>query len=215
MEIRNISAKLSEPTAMNNPNTSKNSLKQGSDTQISTNLRNQKKHIHVTLKPSRIEKFEFIKTKNDLNSDVDVIRSCIDQTYEDLTKGDIKIRPEVKQIIENMLNNEYLKNKHLVFNVNDIINEALHQWIRTKMSEINLHSFPFRKELSEEEEQVALVFVEHQINFDRGMSIKDVMQFLQDKNETRVRRILKKFLKQGLILATTINNTEYFYTRPP
>ena len=69
--------------------------------------------------------------------------------------------------------------------------------------------------ISEEEEQVALVFVEHQINFDSGMSIKDVMQFLQDKNETRVRRILKKFLKQGLILATTINNIEYFYTRPP
>ncbi|MFX0053012.1 MAG: hypothetical protein ACFFAJ_12895 [Candidatus Hodarchaeota archaeon] len=200
---------------MNNPSNRKNSLKQDSDALISNNAKNQKKHIHVTLKPSRIEKFEFIKTHLDMNSDVDVIRSCIDQVYEFLTKGEIKFRPELQQVIENMLENEYLKNRHLVFSINDVINEALHQWIRAKMSEINLHAFPFRKELSEEEQQIALVFVEQQINFDRGMSVKDIMHFLKDPNETRVWRILKKFLNQGLIQVTTIESIEYFYATPP
>ncbi|MFX0091882.1 MAG: hypothetical protein ACFFBD_08985, partial [Candidatus Hodarchaeota archaeon] len=38
-----------------------------------------KKHVHAILGPLRAEKFNFLKKKLEQNSDVDVLRVCIDE----------------------------------------------------------------------------------------------------------------------------------------
>ncbi|MHA1984212.1 MAG: hypothetical protein ACW967_07645, partial [Candidatus Hodarchaeales archaeon] len=71
--------------------------------------------------------------------------------------------------------------------------------------------FAFRKELSEEERQIALVFVEHQLDFETGMSLEDIKKFLPDIDQVRVNQIINQFLNSNLILATTVNNVKYYY----
>ncbi|MHA2105776.1 MAG: hypothetical protein ACW981_20305 [Candidatus Hodarchaeales archaeon] len=170
-----------------------------------------KKHVHLILKNERIEKFQAIKKNYNLSQDVDVLRTCLDIVYNSIDSEVLKLRPELSNIVNAFLNNTYLKKKHFVFNSNDVINEAVHYWIQSRRSELNLHSFAFRKELSEDEQLVALVFVEHQIDFDTGMSLEDIKKLLPDLDQLKINQIINQFLNNSLILASNINNVSYYY----
>ena len=136
------------------------------------------------MKEKRIEKFERIKAYYEHTSDVDAIRTCIDKTFEILNQEPLNIRPELKQILEIMMNNTYLKSKYIVFSLNDKINESLHQWIQSRRSELNIFSLAFRNELPSDEKVVAMVFIEHQINFENGITITDIKKLITNMDET-------------------------------
>ena len=167
------------------------------------------KHVHIILKENRIEKFERIKAYYEHTSDVDAIRTCIDKTFEFLNQEPLNIRPELKQILEIMINNTYLKSKYLVFSFNDIINESLHQWIQSRRSELIIFTLAFRNELPSDEKVVAMVFIEHQINFENGMTITDIKNIITNMDETTLLKILKKFHSAQLIQINKRNNIEY------
>lgn len=167
------------------------------------------------MKNNRIEKFEKIKSFYEHNSDVDAIRRCIDNTFESLNSDPISIRPELKGILESLSSNSFLKSKYLVFSINDIINEALHQWIQSRRSEINLFSISFRNELPPDEQKVAMVFVEHQVNFINGLSLTDIKKYLTDFDDVKILRILKKFQLYQLIQSSKVENEEFFFANYP
>ena len=175
----------------------------------------EKHHIHVILRPKRYSKFVQLKESIDANSDVDVIRYCIDETFKNKDKEKIDIRPILLHRAELLLNNDFFKNKYLVSDFNQILNEALHQWIQKKNQEINLHSIPFREELSPEEHKVALTFVEHQIDFDRGITFEDLLDLMPDIKEQKLRQILKKFLMNELLFKTSFQGIDYYYAPLP
>ncbi|MBD3191116.1 MAG: hypothetical protein GF308_10750 [Candidatus Heimdallarchaeota archaeon] len=179
------------------------------------NRNNKKKHIHVILGPQRFRKFQRIKEQQEINSDVDVMRYCIDEIYQQLQQEKIDLRPILKQQIELMLSNDYLKAKHLVLNINDVINEAVYQWIQNKKNEINLHHFPFRQELKPEEQKIAMVFIEHQLDYEKGMTMEDIKSYLPELPETRLQRIIKKFVDNELLLSNKLNGLIYYYAPVP
>lgn len=179
------------------------------------NENEENKHIHIILKDNRIEKFERIKAFYEHNSDVDAIRTCIDKTYDFLNQEPITIRPELKNILDLLISNPYLKSKYLVFTINDIINEALHQWVQSRRNELNLFSITFRSDLPPDEKAIALVFVEHQINFDNGLSFSDIKNILNDMDEKKILAILKKFQFYQLIRSHKINNQELYFAIYP
>ncbi|MHA2226824.1 MAG: hypothetical protein ACXAC8_16545 [Candidatus Hodarchaeales archaeon] len=180
-----------------------------------SNSSEMKKHIHVILGPQRFERFSTLKTSFEKNSDVDVVRKCIDDMYKSLTEEKISLRPILQQQVNLLLQNDYLRSRHLVLNLSDVVNEAVHQWIQSKKVEINLHHFPFRKELTDDEQQVALVFVEKQYNYDRGLSLKDLKDNLNQMEEVKIRRILKKFVDNGLVLKSHLNEVDYYFATVP
>ena len=175
----------------------------------------EKKHIHVVLGSERFEKFRTLKGEFKQNSDVDVVRHCIDKMYNQLTETSIFLRPVLEQQAKLLLQNEYLTSKHLVLDLNDIINEAVYQWIQKNKSEINLHHFPFRQHLNEEEQKVALVFVEKQFNYDKGLTLEDVMDNLKGLDESKVQRILRKFVESGLVTRNKLGSINYYYAPVP
>ena len=167
------------------------------------------------MKDSRINKFETIKSHFEFSSDVDTVRACIDKTFESLSHDPLVIRPELQEILELLTSNQYLKSKHLVFSINDIVNEAIHQWIQSRRSELNLFSISFRSELPSDENAVAMVFVEQQINFPNGLSVTDIKSFLNDFEDALILRILRKFQSNQLIHSNKIKNTELFFALYP
>lgn len=174
-----------------------------------------KKHIHVILGSLRFGKFQLIKKEKEINSDVDVVRHCIDEVHQKLQQEEINLRPVLKQQIDLLLSNDYLKAKHLVLNINDVVNEAVYQWIQNKKNEINLHHFPFRQELKPDEQKVAMAFVEHQLDFEKGMTIADIQSYLPELPETRIQRIVKKFVDNDLLLSNKLNGLIYYYAPVP
>ncbi|MFX0182277.1 MAG: hypothetical protein ACFE95_04260 [Candidatus Hodarchaeota archaeon] len=174
-----------------------------------------KKHIHVILGSQRFKKFLTLKEVFEKNSDVDVVRTCIDEMYNSLEQEKLSLRPILKQQVNLLLQNDYLSSRHLVLNLNDVVNEAVHQWIQTKKAEINLHHFPFRKELSEDEQQVALVFVENQFKYDRGFLFKDLKSYLTELDDHIIQRILRKFTDNKLIVINNIDGVDYYYAPLP
>lgn len=172
------------------------------------------KQIQVVLKQkNRVEKFNEIKQFHEINSAIDVVRFCIDEVYLYLKDERIFIREEIKNVLDNLLSNDYLKAKNLVFTQNDIINLALHQWIQSRKTEINLHSFSFRRELPKEEQQIANVFIEQQINYDKGLTLQDVIT-LSDLEKKLIERILDKFERNGLLISNIESEKKYFYAPP-
>ena len=88
-------------------------------------MNNNLKNIHVQLKSARIDKFNSIKNKLELNSDVDVMRTCLDIAYNQLIINNLTLKPELLEIAEKITQSLYLKKKYLIFSVNDILNDAL------------------------------------------------------------------------------------------
>ncbi|MFX0091881.1 MAG: hypothetical protein ACFFBD_08980, partial [Candidatus Hodarchaeota archaeon] len=135
--------------------------------------------------------------------------------YEHYKSERIVLKPILEQQIKTLLGNSYLTKRHLVLSLNDVINEAAHKWIKNRLNEINLHSFPFRQELTEDEQRVAMVFVENQFNYDWGMSVEDLQKFLEDMEKTRLLRILTKFTNNGLLLVNNFDKVDYYHAPLP
>ncbi|MFW9996480.1 MAG: hypothetical protein ACFFD4_30835 [Candidatus Odinarchaeota archaeon] len=176
-----------------------------------------KKHVHAILSPERAEKFRVVKSLLGLKSDVEALRKCIDEMHESLQGEKIKLRPVLEQQVNLLLNNSFLKRRHLVLTQNDVVNEAVHQWIQNKMSEINLHHFPFRKELSVDEQKVALVFVEKQYSTSTGSGItfEQLMGYLEGMEEPKVHAVLGNFLSNGLVLKNRLDGIDYYHAPVP
>ena len=175
----------------------------------------EKKHIHVILGSERYEKFLKLKKEFKQNSDVDVIRFCIDKMYSLLDESNIKLRPILEKQAQLLLKNDFLTRKHLVLDLNDVVNEAVYQWIQKNRTEINLHHFPFRQKLSEDEQKIALVLVEKQYNFERGMTLEDILDNIKGIDEAKVQRILRKFTDSGLLIINKLNGINYYYAPVP
>ncbi len=181
----------------------------------SNNLKEQKKHIHVILSSERYKKFKKLKKHFQQSSDVDVFRFCIDKIYSQLEEPEITLRSILYNQTDLFLRNEYLKRKHLVLDLNDIVNDALHRWIQDRRSELNLHHLPFRNELSEAEQKVAIAFIEHQSKYERGLAIEDLLSLVSDLDKSRMQSIIRKFLTNDLILKNSFDGIDYFYAVVP
>lgn len=171
----------------------------------------QIKNIHVILKGMRIDKFRSIKNKLEINSDVDVMRACLDIAHKQVIENQIGLRPDILAIAEKIVKSPFIKKRYLIFSVNDILNDSLNKWIQNHYSEYSLHSFSFRKDLSEEEQEVALVFVEKQNSYPRGMTLDDIILFLPSLDVEIAEKVVKKFVEFDLLEATEIHNQTYFY----
>lgn len=175
----------------------------------------KRKHIHVILSSSRFEKFKSLKKALEQNSDVDVVRICIDEVYKSLNEEKINLREILEKQVNLLLDNDYLKERYFVLTLNDVVNEAVHQWLQNKKGEINLHHFPFRQHLSEIEQQIALTIVEKQFNYDRGLSFEDLKKHVEGVEDSKIRGILKKFIDNGLILTSQVQGVNYYYAPVP
>lgn len=171
----------------------------------------QIKNIHVILKGSRIDKFLSIKNKLEIISDVDVMRACLDVAHRQIIDNQISLRPDILAIAENIVKSPYIKKRNLIFSVNDILNDSLYNWIQNHYSEYSLHSFSFRKDLSEDEQEIALVFVEHQNSYPRGMTLDDILHFLPSTDTITAEKVIKKFVEYELLEVTKIRDQTYFY----
>ncbi len=169
------------------------------------------KNIHVVLKKNRIERFNLIKSKLEINSDVDVMRTCLDIAYKQIIENKLSIKSDLLTKAENIANRPFLQNKYLVYSVSDILNDALRKWIENHYSEYSLFSFSLRKELTELEQLVALAFIENQSNYDRGMTVDTISNLLPNENLLEIQKIIRSFLDQDLLQSTVIRGETYYY----
>ncbi|MBN1329862.1 MAG: hypothetical protein JXA54_10345 [Candidatus Heimdallarchaeota archaeon] len=174
-----------------------------------------KKHIHVVLEADRFKKFLSVKKTLNQNSDVDVVRFCIDEVYERLNNKKIDLKPILESQIKTILDNEYLRNRYLVLDYNDVINDSVYQWILNKRSEINLHHLPFRQSLDEEEQLIANFFIENQYENHQGITIEDIEQKIRSLSSKQINNVLQKFLNGGLISTNQIKGIDYYYATLP
>jgi len=174
-----------------------------------------KKHVHIILESEMYQRFQKLKKTFNQKSDVGVLRMCIDDKYDTLDKETIEIRPVLKKQAEFLLKNNYLTNRYLILSLNDIVNDAIHMWIRTKKSEINLHNVPFRQHLVADEQKVALFFVENQYDYENGITLDDLKNNLRDISEARIKSILQNFVDNKLVTMAQMNDTETYYAPVP
>lgn len=169
------------------------------------------KNIHVVLKKKRIDKFNMIKHKLEINSDVDVMRTCLDIAYKQIIVDKLSIKPELLNIAETISKIDFLQKKFLVFSVSDILNDALSKWIQNHYSDYSLFSFSLRKELTENERQVALALIKGQKEYDSGMTLNKISEDLQDLEPKEILKIIKSFLEKELIQSTDLKGETYYY----
>lgn len=174
-----------------------------------------KKHVHIILESDIYQRFQKLKKTFKKKSDVGVLRMCIVDKYDTLDKETIEIRPVLKKQAEFMLKNNYLTNRYLILSLNDIVNDAIHMWLRTKKSEINLHNVPFRQHLAVDQQKVALFFVENQYDYEDGLTFDDLKSNLGGISEARIKSILQNFVDNKLITISQINDTETYYAPVP
>lgn len=62
---------------------------------------------------------------------------------------------------------------------------------------------------------MALIFVEHQLKFEKGMSFEDVYDHSKDFEKIHVRRVLNKLVKNNLLLEDSIDDKIYYYAPIP
>lgn len=169
------------------------------------------KNIHVVLKKNRIDKFNMIKNKLELNSDVDVMRTCLDIAHKQIIEDKLSIKPELLNIAENISNISILQKKFLVFSVSDILNDALSKWIQNHYSEYSLFSFSLRSELSEKENLVAITLIEKQRTYENGITLNKLSEYINDLKLSEISKIIKSFLDLELIQSTVIRGETYYY----
>lgn len=193
---------------MSKRNVTNNAKKEKMDKKYS---KEEKKHIHVVLGSNRIEKFDFLKKRLEQNSDVDLIRYCLDKVYDTVDSEPLALREVFTKQIDFILQNEFFKNRHLINSVNDIINDAVFQWIQSRKQELSLYNLELRNELQEQEKTVVLALIENQSNYTKGMTIEDIIEHTEEITKLHLNTILKKFEDNKLVNHDIIQGTDYYY----
>lgn len=60
-----------------------------------------------------------------------------------------------------------------------------------------------------------MVFIEQQINYDQGLTISNIKNFLKEFDEIKLLNIIKKFQAAQLIQCNKTENIEYYYAIYP
>ncbi|MHA2298245.1 MAG: hypothetical protein ACXAEU_18310 [Candidatus Hodarchaeales archaeon] len=198
-------------------NTDKDS--KSSKSKRSRTWRKEKLHyVHVNFyEKERLNKFNDIKTRGSFVSDVDVMRHCIDQAYELIAgeKGSINLESVIAELADYYLANDYIRQKYFISDVNSLVNTAMKEWIRKNRTSITIHNHSFVNSLPKEEHDLALVFIEHQLDHPKGFSFEDIKGYLEGIKEDEMRIIIDKFIRNQLVTSIIRDGVEYYHAPLP
>ncbi|MFW9998116.1 MAG: hypothetical protein ACFFD4_39105 [Candidatus Odinarchaeota archaeon] len=169
--------------------------------------------LRVDLDEDLKQQFETIKERHRLNSNTDVLRFCIRQTYQ---SEDLDVPEELRKKINWIIEHPTIQEKHAIYDFNDYVRRALSFYLQQMKKELgDLNDWSFREQLHPDERDVAAEIIQLQSKEENmlGITFKDLVNDLKDKiSEARIREILDKFIDLSVLADTKHRDTIYYHT---
>lgn len=168
--------------------------------------------IRVELTGDVLSQFQQIKQTRNLELNTETIRYCITETY---SQGHFTLENDLVDQIRQVLSSKYVKNKYFVYSMNDLIRNAVEDYIKKIYSEReSIQSFAVRKELNPEETEIALaaIQVQHSSTIDM-FTVEDILNHVNRKDKQNVTFILENFVERMILDKMNYETKTYYHAR--
>ena len=168
--------------------------------------------LRVDLEHELQSDFFKIKEEHGFTNNTEVLRFCIKQ----MASSKIYIIPdEMERNIEELVNDQRIRNKHYISSTNDFLQRAIHVFLqRINTDRSNLHDIEFRMNIKDgNRRNIAHALIELQeLNQSKGVSIQDLKKNLSNLEESDIESILDQFIQEKLVVKyeSKIDNTYYY-----
>ncbi|OLS16451.1 MAG: hypothetical protein HeimC3_53940 [Candidatus Heimdallarchaeota archaeon LC_3] len=168
--------------------------------------------LRVDLEQELQSDFFKIKEEHGFTNNTEVLRFCIKQ----MASSKIYIIPdEMESNIEELVNDQRIRNKHYISSTNDFLQRAIHVFLqRINTDRSNLHDIEFRMNIKDgNRRNIAHGLIELQeLNQSKGVSIQDLKKNLLNLEESDIESILDQFIQEKLVVKyeSKIDKTYYY-----
>ncbi|MFW9997384.1 MAG: hypothetical protein ACFFD4_35400 [Candidatus Odinarchaeota archaeon] len=173
--------------------------------------------LEASLNEEDSDLFSEIKRKLGYPKIVDVFRWAIDSLYSELVEGDvIQLDETLEKRLYSFLSYEYLKKKHLVSNINEIIELAVREYFKNLASIDSLHNRDFiekavcQKIFNQDDKIVAITLISKQFETTKGLSVSEIAS-ITSLDDKKIKRSLEKFSRYGHVSKINYNGTEFYH----
>lgn len=155
--------------------------------------------LRVDLEQELQSEFFKIKEEHGFTNNTEVLRFCIKQ----MATSKIYIIPdELWRNIEELVNDQRIRNKHYITSINEFLQRAIYVFMqRINTDRSNLHDIEFRMGIKDDNRRnVAHSLIELQeLNKSKGVSIQELRKNLADIEEPVIESILDQFIQDNLV----------------
>lgn len=168
--------------------------------------------LRVDLKPDIAEVFLEIMDDRKFQSFAEGVRYCI---YETSTKTEFHLEEIYWNKIKQYLNFDYVKSKAHIYNMQQFVNKALETYFDLVETSVDsIMSFDIRQELTEEELNIAMGFLECQEESSLSQSTaEEVATKMNKRNVNQITEILESFTKRGILSKLIHQKTVYYHAK--
>ncbi|MFX0013849.1 MAG: hypothetical protein ACFFB2_03715 [Promethearchaeota archaeon] len=165
--------------------------------------------IRVNLDKDDEKKFLTIQERFKLKSKSEVLRFCVNKVYHGMT---LEVDEDISNEIQKIISSRHIKIKYAITSINDFIKRAISDFLETLKEEWSLKNWNMRQTLSPEENNTALALLELQLKKIPGVTIDDLMEYL-NKDRISIRKHIEKFVAEALLDFRESEGKIYYYAR--
>ena len=167
--------------------------------------------LRVDLEQELQSEFFKIKDEHGFTNNTEVLRFCIKQ----MASSKIYIIPdEMWRNIEELVNDQRIKDKHYINSTNDFLQRAIHVFLqRINTDRSNLHDIEFRMNIKNENKRnLAHTLIELQeLSRSKGVQLKELKKSLVNLDESVIEPFLDQFIQEKLVNKYESNDKDVYY----
>lgn len=169
--------------------------------------------LRVDLDEELKNQFEAVKKRFNLNSNTEVLRFCISQTFNAET---LDIPNDLKDKIKWIIEHPVIREKEAIHDFNDFARRALSLYLqKMKKSLGDLNDWSFRERLPEDERDIAnaIILQQAQDSTILGVTLSDLNKSLGNKIPiNRIQVIVNKFVDLSVLSVMKHQDLTYYHT---
>ncbi|MHA1166201.1 MAG: hypothetical protein ACTSP4_04450 [Candidatus Hodarchaeales archaeon] len=169
--------------------------------------------LRVDLDEELKNQFEAVKKRYNLNSNTEVLRFCISQTF---TAETLDIPSDLKDKIKWIIKHPVIREREAIHDFNDFARRSLSFYLqKMKKSLGDLNDWSFRERLPEDERDVAnaIILQQAQDSSVLGVTISELKKNLGEKiSESKIQAIVNKFVDLSVLSMMKHQGITYYHT---
>lgn len=168
--------------------------------------------VRIELDGEVLRRFLKLKEMHNFKTNTECIRWCI---TEAANESHLEVTPEQIQLIQDLIDKNFVKRKFMVFNQNEFVKKAIDSYIeKIRNSMPSIQDWDVKTHLSEEDLEVALAIIKVQANNELDMvTIEQVASELNTRNVVNLRSVMNRFVEEGILDQIEHKGKTYFHAR--
>ncbi len=172
----------------------------------------KRQSIRVELEGEILKTFLELKEIHNFKTNTECIRWCISEASNESA---IDLTKEQMNLIQTLIKKPQIRKKFLVFNRREFIKKSLDHYIEfIEKNMPSIQDWDVRNSLPEKKLDIALAVIKCQANNPIDMvTLDEVISELNTKNTYHVRKILEKFIDEGILDVIEHKGKTYYHAR--